>query len=85
VTNAPAGSSLHNYGVAFDIGIFRNGQYLDNSPIDDALGVLGKTMSLEWGGDFKRITDKPHFQMRGMSLDTLRARHNAGVDVVTGI
>ena len=28
VTNAPGGTSNHNYGVAWDIGVFKNDQYL---------------------------------------------------------
>ena len=33
VTNAPPGYSNHNFGIAFDLGIFNaDGQYLDDLP-----------------------------------------------------
>ena len=63
VTNARGGQSNHNFGVAWDIGVFRNGQYLDESPVYRQVGGIGKTMGLEWGGDWERMTDEPHFQI----------------------
>ena len=63
VTNARGGQSNHNFGVAWDIGVFQNGQYLDESPLYRQVGSIGKEMGLEWGGDWKSMTDEPHFQM----------------------
>ena len=31
VTNAPGGFSNHNFGIAFDVGLFRSGHYLEES------------------------------------------------------
>jgi len=71
VTNARGGQSNHNFGVAWDIGVFQNGQYLDDSPIYAQIGGVGKGLGLEWGGDWKSMTDEPHFQM--VKEDDLKA------------
>ena len=64
VTNARGGYSNHNFGVAFDIGVFEGGRYLDESPAYKAVGALGMKLGLEWGGNWKTIQDEPHFQLR---------------------
>src|SRR5450755_2462325 len=63
VTNARGGQSNHNFGVAWDIGIFESGQYLGESPRYREIGQLGKGLELEWGGDWKGFPDEPHFQI----------------------
>ncbi|WEL57842.1 M15 family metallopeptidase [Pseudomonas kermanshahensis] len=87
VTHARGGESNHNFGTAFDIGVFEGNQYLDDSPKYKAVGVLGMELGLEWGGNWKNIVDQPHFQLRptwanGMSersmLAELRRRKAAG-------
>ena len=64
VTNARGGYSNHNFGIAFDIGVFEGGRYLDESPAYKAVGALGMNLGLEWGGNWKTIQDEPHFQLR---------------------
>jgi peptidoglycan L-alanyl-D-glutamate endopeptidase CwlK len=64
VTNAKGGQSNHNFGIAFDIGIFEGGKYLGSSPKYKAVGVLATDLGLEWGGNWKSIKDEPHFQLR---------------------
>ena len=64
VTRAKAGYSNHNFGIAFDIGVFEGNKYLDESPKYKAVGVLGVDLGLEWGGNWKSIVDQPHFQLR---------------------
>ncbi|HRH25315.1 MAG TPA: peptidoglycan-binding protein, partial [Candidatus Paceibacterota bacterium] len=59
VTNAKGGESFHNYGVAFDV-IFTKTGYKGNW---DKIGKIGKAMGLTWGGDFKSIKDRPHFEL----------------------
>ena len=87
VTNARGGYSNHNFGIAFDIGIFDGAQYVPESPRYKAVGALGVELGLEWGGNWKTIKDEPHFQLRpGWAADqpesgmlaTLRARMAAG-------
>lgn len=64
VTNARAGFSNHNFGIAFDIGVFSGNRYLPESPKYRAVGVLGMELGLEWGGNWTSIVDQPHFQLR---------------------
>jgi peptidoglycan L-alanyl-D-glutamate endopeptidase CwlK len=87
VTNARGGYSNHNFGIAFDIGVFEGGRYLDESPAYKAVGAIGMKLGLEWGGNWKTIQDEPHFQLRPawareMSerdmLAELRARRTRG-------
>ena len=63
VTDAPAGFSNHNFGIAFDVGIFNGGVYLDDSPLYAQVGALGRSQGLEWGGDWASFPDQPHFQL----------------------
>lgn len=62
VTNAKAGESFHNYGVAVDF-VFRKEGY--NASVEQwkTLGTVGKLLGFEWGGDWKGFTDKPHFEL----------------------
>ncbi len=64
VTNARAGYSNHNFGIAFDVGVFEGNRYLGESPKYQAVGALGMDLGLEWGGNWKTIVDQPHFQLR---------------------
>jgi len=90
ITNAPAGHSNHNFGIAFDIGIFRGKEYCGEHPLYNELGTLGKSLGLEWGGDWKFV-DEPHYQMRphwakGMTeremLAILRTRVSKKIDIL---
>lgn len=58
VTNARGGYSNHNFGIAFDIGVFEGSRYLDDSPKYKAVGALGRDLGLEWGGNWKTIQDE---------------------------
>ena len=64
VTKARGGFSNHNFGLAFDIGIFENGEYVEESPEYKTVGQIGKSLGLAWGGDWKTIQDEPHFELR---------------------
>ena len=64
VTNAKGGQSNHNFGIAFDVGVFEGSRYLGDSPKYKAVGVLGEQLGLEWGGNWRTIRDQPHFQCR---------------------
>jgi peptidoglycan LD-endopeptidase CwlK len=80
VTKARGGQSNHNFGVAWDIGIFEGGKYYtgatkkEEKAYDD-LGALikAKVPGIEWGGDWKSFKDKPHYQLAtGKSVKELR-------------
>lgn len=70
VTNADAGQSMHNYGLAFDIVILfdkdNNGTFETASFKVDAHWVtvadFFKSKGWEWGGDWTNFKDAPHFQ-----------------------
>ena len=64
VTNARGGYSNHNFGIAFDVGVFEGSKYLRESVKYKAVGALGMDLGLEWGGNWKSIVDQPHFQLR---------------------
>ena len=72
VTNARGGSSSHNFGIAFDIGVFSGNRYLPESPLYKAVGALGMELGLEWGGNWTSIVDQPHFQLRPAWASAMR-------------
>jgi peptidoglycan L-alanyl-D-glutamate endopeptidase CwlK len=79
VTNARGGQSNHNFGIAWDIGIFINGKYQPSSPWYDVVGEIGEGIGLEWGGRWTSIQDKPHYQVRtGLTTAAMRAIMRAG-------
>ena len=81
VTNARGGWSNHNWGTAFDVGIFKNGKYLDESPLYRSLGALALELDLEWGGSWK-FCDEPHFEVRtGLTMEEKRNRRAIGQDL----
>lgn len=71
ITNARSGYSTHNFGIAFDIGVFEGSKYLAESAKYKAVGVLGMDLGLEWGGNWKTMIDQPHFQLRPVWADGL--------------
>lgn len=87
VTKAKGGQSNHNFGIAWDVGIFEaNGRYMDGSHAADeqaysSLAALAKTRvpGLEWGGDWASFKDRPHYQMAtGKSAPEVRTLFEAG-------
>lgn len=77
VTNARAGQSYHNFGLAIDY-------FLTSDDGDKSLwnvnsdwikvAAIAKSLGFEWGGDWNSFVDYPHLQMSdGLSLSQLRA------------
>lgn len=71
VTNAKGGQSIHNYGLAFDFCLADGGRTIwdtvkdfDNDKVADWMEVVKvfKAAGYVWGGDFRSIVDKPHFE-----------------------
>ncbi|MEJ8303429.1 M15 family metallopeptidase [Saccharibacillus sacchari] len=73
VTNARGGQSYHNYGLAIDFAlrdgkggvvwdmeVDRNG---NGRPDWMEVVELAKALGFDWGGDWDRFPDYPHFQM----------------------
>lgn len=67
--------SVHNTGLAFDIGIFKEDRYVNDSPDYNTVGQIGKELGLIWGGDWK-IADPPHFETAD-AQDALRKLKSA--------
>ena len=84
VTKARGGQSNHNFGIAWDVGIFENGKYLagDNkreTKIYQQLASAVLTDDLEWGGAWTSIVDMPHYQLKlDLTLKEVRLRFEAG-------
>src|SRR6185312_16840264 len=78
VTNAPGGSSFHNYGLAIDFVLQVNG--LPKWEVNaDWMKVVKcfKDQGFAWGGDFKSIKYNPHFEMTsGYTWHQLLEKHN---------
>jgi peptidoglycan L-alanyl-D-glutamate endopeptidase CwlK len=69
VTNAPGGYSNHNFGIAMDFGVFRGRVYLDEtnpalaSKVHRAVAKIANRHGLDWGGDWPKFRDEPHFEI----------------------
>ena len=95
VTNARGGQSNHNFGIAWDVGIFTStGTYIDDlikkkvmtsKAVDAAykkIGAYGKSLGLYWGGDWHN-PDYPHFQMLDNELlGTIRDKFVNGGTII---
>lgn len=80
VTNAPGGSSLHNYSLAIDFVNQINGKEVWKVD-DNWMKVVNvfKRYGFKSGLDFKSIKDAPHFEMSlGYSVKQLLALYKAG-------
>lgn len=74
-TNAKALQSYHQYGLAIDIWSVRDGEIVAynkkigsnaekiSSMDHKALGPIGESLGLVWGGRWKSKIDRPHFQL----------------------
>lgn len=70
VTNAKGGQSNHNFGIAWDIGLFdTNGNYIssDAGYISFSTIVLPAMNTIEWGGNWIDFKDYPHYQLKPVS------------------
>lgn len=83
VTNARGGQSNHNFGIAWDIGIFtpQGGYVQADGPYVQAaaLGMAGTHGEIEWGGNWTSFVDLPHYQLaQPLSMAELRKRFEEG-------
>lgn len=88
VTNAKGWQSIHNFGLSFDVVILydkdKNGTFESASwDVNDVnfLAVVKyfKSKGWEWGGDWKKFPDAPHFQMTfGHTAKSLKALIDSG-------
>jgi peptidoglycan LD-endopeptidase CwlK len=65
VTDAPAGKSAHNYGLAIDVVPMVNGKpdWNGHDPVWMQIGEIGQNAGLQWAGapGFP-FPEEPHFQ-----------------------
>jgi len=84
VTNAQGGQSNHNFGIAWDVGIFKDGHYLTGDTASEEatykkLAQLALGDELEWGGNWTTFKDMPHYQLKtGLGLGQVRALFESG-------
>jgi len=83
VTNAKAGESYHNYGLAIDFALLDiDGTVIWDMNYDgngngkkdwNEVVEIAKSLGYEWGGDWKNFKDYPHLQMDfGLSIEDLQ-------------
>jgi len=89
VTNAKPGYSNHNFGIAVDMGVFKNGKYLDELNPKEAeafhriAAKSAEKYNIDWGGNWKSFKDYPHFEYKtGKSLALLRQLVSEGKDIL---
>ncbi|OEY66859.1 M15 family metallopeptidase [Marinobacter sp. X15-166B] len=63
VTKARGGRSNHNFGIAWDIGIFRDDGSYSTDASDYTAVAEYATGPLVWGGDWVSFPDPPHYQL----------------------
>lgn len=86
VTKARGGQSNHNFGIAWDVGVFVNGHYYtgatkaeEQAYIDLAKAVLPKVAGVDWGGNWRTIVDRPHYELStGKTVAQCRALLESG-------
>lgn len=82
VTNARGGYSNHNFGIAWDIGLFEKRKYITTAKKYKELAqlVMPQLEELEWGGNWKSFPDVPHYQYKVAinSIAKLREAFEAG-------
>jgi peptidoglycan LD-endopeptidase CwlK len=81
VTKARGGQSNHNFGIAFDIGVWQGDKYVPDSPLYKVVGALGRRIGLLWGGDWVNFNDEPHYEYnpKGYTVSQMRERTAAGL------
>jgi peptidoglycan L-alanyl-D-glutamate endopeptidase CwlK len=66
VTNAKAGQSLHQYGVAFDFVPLIHGKAVwNNAELFERCGEIGEKVGLQWSGRFLTFRENAHFEFKG--------------------
>jgi peptidoglycan L-alanyl-D-glutamate endopeptidase CwlK len=82
VTQAKGGQSYHNFGLAFDIvpiDAIGKADWDTSHPAWATAEEIGKSLGLEWGGDWTSFKDLPHFQLSGgVTLESLREIYQEG-------
>lgn len=79
VTNARGGRSRHNFGIAWDIGVFTEDGYSRRVADYVEVARVGLVDGLVWGGHWTGFPDPPHYELDlGLDLAALRLRFEHG-------
>ncbi len=79
VTNARAGQSYHNYGLAVDVHTWKGTVDWTDEAEATMRGPIGESLGLEWGGRWTSPYDPPHFQLTtGLTIGECKALHDRG-------
>ena len=91
VTNADSWQSMHNFGLAFDIvllydknldGTFESASWIIDEHWDKVANYF-KSKGYEWGGDWKRFKDSPHFEKNfGFDWKALKSRVDKDIVII---
>ena len=94
VTNAKGGSSFHNYGLAIDFCLILDGKDVswdtlkdyDGDKVSDWMEAVAifKSRGWEWGGDWAKFRDAPHFQ-KTFKKTTAELKKLMGSDIYPSI
>lgn len=80
ITNAKAGQSYHNYGLALDFALQINN--ILKWKVDKNWMIVVecfKEQGFDWGGDWRTFKDQPHLEKRfGLHWKELLKRYKAG-------
>lgn len=79
VSNAPPGTSIHNYGLAIDYFLVSDDGNKSLWTVNDdwkRVAEIAKSMGFVWGGDWKSIKDYSHLQYnQDLTISQLKAGH----------
>lgn len=62
VTNAKAGQSAHNFGLAVDLAFQKDGKLSYDPTLYAKIYPIARTLGFELGADWTGFTDEPHFE-----------------------
>jgi len=76
VTNAKAGESYHQYRIAFDFCPIVGGKAMwSDIKTFVKCGEIGKSLGLDYAGDWHSFKEYAHLQEAGHTLEELRKNH----------
>lgn len=87
VTNARGGQSMHNFGIAADVCLFRGGVDIwapSEGPdsIYKPVAALAHKLGLVWGGDWRSPYDPGHVQLGSLPTATLHHAYTTGANTL---
>ena len=90
VTRARGGQSMHNFGLAADFCLFKDGKDIwtpSSGPksIYTPLAQATRQAGLVWGGDFRTIYDPGHIQLGEISTAALHRAYTQGTSTLADL